>query len=252
MANIYFNSEAEILEYGRINNLDFIEAGVENTKAEWAKYYKPFAEIEGCEVGFMVDDELHHIRYCITWKGVKMTQLNDYTNNDKTQALKLAEPFDKQGLSMTESNTNSPLQKIGKPTAQKLDEWKNWLLSMRYHDEKQRDKIFAQILAKIDECCEFFPEAKSVKWEHGYWSFEKESNGIDYVLQINSNGNIYQKTRLSYNLMDYAQSSTEIAALMMKNGLTGVNKCRSYNEAGEKRTKDLGERIRKFMGCRPF
>ena len=248
----YFKNEAEVLEYGKKNGIEYIENGVEYAKDEWAEYYKPFAEIDGCEVGFMMADNWSSIRYYITWRGVKMTHYNDYTRGDKTQALKLAEPLDKQGLSMSESNNNSCLQKIGKPTAKKLDEWRNWLLSMRQHDEKERDNIFAQMLAKIDECCEFFPEAKSVKWENGYWTFEKEANGITYVLQINNNGHIYEDTRLSSDRMDYAQSPSEKAARMMQNGLSQVKKCRDNYEAGCERAKTFDIRVRKFMGGRPF
>lgn len=35
------------------NNIEYIEHGVENAKEEWQEYYKPFAELDGCEVGFM-------------------------------------------------------------------------------------------------------------------------------------------------------------------------------------------------------
>ncbi len=250
----YFNSEAEVLEYGKKNGIEYIKDGVENAKEEWQEYYKPFAELDGCEVGFMMADSWSSVRYCITWRGVKMTNYSDYTRGDKTQALMLADPFGRQGLSMSESSwsSNCPLQKIGKPTAKKLDEWKNWLLVMREHDEKRRDDIFAKMLAKIDECCEYFPEAKAVKWENGYWTFEKDANGIVYVLQINSNGNIYEDTRMSYELSKYAQSPSEAAARLMQNGLAQVKKCKDHYNAGEIREKAFGDRIRKFMGGRPF
>jgi len=251
---LYFNNESEVKAYAEKNGCKYIDNYLEYRREEWADYYKPFAEIEGCEVGYMMDAGASSLRYCITWRGVKMTHYNDYTRGDKTQALKLAEPLDKQGLSMSESSSqsNCPLQKIGKPTAKKLDEWKNWLLAMREHDEKERDRIFAQILAKIDECCEFFPEAKAVKWENGYWTFEKKANGITYVLQINSNGNIFEKTELSYELADYAQSPSEKAARMMQNGLAQTKKCKDFRESGEVRAQAFGDRIRKFMGGRPF
>ncbi len=250
----YFNSEAEVLEYGAKNGIEYIKNGVENAKEEWQEYYKPFAELDGCEVGFMMADSWSSVRYCITWRGVKMTNYFDYTRGDKTQALMLADPFDRQGLSMSESSwsSNCPLQKIGKPTAKKLDEWKNWLLAMREHDEKRRDDIFAKMLAKIDECCEYFPEAKAVKWENGYWTFEKDANGIVYVLQINSNGNIYEDTRMSYELIDYAQSPSEKAARLMQNGLAQVKKCKDNYIAHKIWAKAWGDRIRKFMGGRPF
>ena len=250
----YFNSEAEVLEYGAKNGIEYIKNGVENAKEEWQEYYKPFAELDGCEVGFMMADSWSSVRYCITWRGVKMTNYSDYTRGDKTQALMLADPFDKQGLSMFESSwsSNCPLQKIGKPTAKKLDVWKNWLLAMREHDEKRRDDIFAKMLAKIDECCEYFPEAKAVKWEKGYWTFEKDANGIKYVLQINSNGDIYEDTRISNELSIYAQSPSENAARLMQNGLAQVKKCKDHYNAGEIRAKAFRERIRKFMGGRPF
>lgn len=250
----YFNSEADVLEYGAKNGIEYIKNGVENAKEEWQEYYKPFAELDGCEVGFMMADSWSSVRYCITWRGVKMTNYSDYTRGDKTQALKLADPFDKQGLSMFESSwsRDCPLQKIGKPTAKKLDEWKNWLLAMRERDEKRRNDIFAKMLAKIDECCEYFPEAKAVKWEKGYWTFEKDANGIVYVLQINSSGNIYEDTRISNELSTYAQSPSEKAARLMQNGLAQVKKSKDHYNAGVIRKKAFGDRIRKFMGGRPF
>lgn len=250
----YFNSEAEVLEYGAKNGIEYIKNGVENAKEEWQEYYKPFAELDGCEVGFMMADSWSSVRYCITWRGVKMTNYSDYTRDDKTQALKLADPFDKQGLSMFESSwsRDCPLQKIGKPTAKKLDEWKNWLLAMRERDEKRRNDIFAKMLAKIDECCEYFPEAKAVKWKNGYWTFEKDANGIEYVLQINSSGNIYEDTRISNDLIDYAQSPSEKAARLMQNGLAQVKKCKDNYQAHKIWAKAFGDRIRKFMGGRPF
>lgn len=250
---VYFNSEAEVLEYGKKNGIENIKDGINNAKEEWGNYYKPFAELEGCEVGFMLDPERYYrLRFVITWKGVRMTQLNEYNRGDKTQALKLAEPLDNQGLYMSGSNSNCPLQKIGKPTAKKLDEWRNWLLAMRKHDEERRDRIFAQMLAKIDECCEFFPEAKKVKWVNGYWNFEKDSNGITYVLQINSNGEIYEDYRMSYNLSGYTLSPAEKAARMMKNRLAEIKMYPDYHTAYEAQAKVSASRVNKFMGGRPF
>ena len=108
------------------------------------------------------------------------------------------------------------------------------------------------MLAKIDECCEYFPEAKAVKWEKGYWTFEKDANGIVYVLQINSSGNIYEDTRISNELSTYAQSPSEKAARLMQNGLAQVKKSKDHYNAGVIRKKAFGDRIRKFMGGRPF
>lgn len=249
---LYFKNESEVIEYGKKHSIEYIENGVKNAKDEWAEYYKPFAEIDGCEVGFMMNDGWSSVRYFITWRGVKMTNLNDYTRGDKTQALRLAEPLDGQGLSIIESDTNCPLQKIGKPTAKKLNEWKNWLLAMREHDERERDRIFAIILAKIDQCCEFFPEAKGVKWENSFWTFEKNANGITYMLQISKNGHIQEYCRLSCDLTKYPLSTAEKAARLMQNGLPQVKKCTDCYTAFKLDGKAFDDRTRKFIGGRPF
>lgn len=251
---IYFNNEAEVLEYGKKNNIEYMENGVNNAREEWGEYYEPFRNLEGCEVLFVLpsDEPWHKLRMCIRWKGVTMTNRNDYTRGDKTQALRLVERLDSMGLTITEGDGDCPLQKIGKPTAKKLDEWRNWLLGMRKHDEERRDRIFAEMLAKIDECCKQFPEAKAVKWEKGYWTFEKTKNGINYVLQINSNGNIYEKYDLSYKMGEYPLSPADIAARLMANGLEGVKMSKDFYESGKERASAWSEQVNKFVGGRPF
>lgn len=245
----FFKNEAEVMKYGKKNAIEGLDRRMDHLKEEWGEYFKPFAEIDGCEVGFM-RDEWKDMRYCITWRGVKMTHQNSYTRGDKTQAFKLAEPLDKEGISMEEGYCNYPLQKIGKPTARKLDEWKNWLLATRERDERERDETFARMLAKIDECCEYFPEAKSVKWKDGYWTFKKFANGVEYVLQINTDGKIYERTDIWTG--DYYQSPSEKAARLMQNGLAQVKPCEDSHDAYEMRSKAYNDRQEKFMGGRPY
>lgn len=246
---IFFKNEAEVMEYGKKNDIKGLDYQMNNLKEEWGEYFKPFAELSGCELGFMIDG-WKDMRYCITWRGVKMTHQNNYAMDNKTQAFMLAEPLDKEGINMREGCWNYPLHKIGKPTARKLDEWKNWLLATRERDERERDETFAQMLAKIDECCEYFPEAKSVKWKDGYWTFEKCANGIEYVLQISTDGKIHERTDIWMG--DYYQGPSEKAARLMQNGMAQVKPCKDNHEAYERRSKAFSDRQEKFMGGRPY
>ena len=254
MANVvYFNTANEVLEYGKFNNIQYISDGVNNARNGWKEYFEPFKDIEGCEVLYYMGNpkDWSSVGICIRWRGVTMTHRNHFSSSDKTQALRLVEPLDTQGLQLSDSGYNSGHpQKIGKPTAKKLDEWKNWLVSMRKHDEGLREKKFAEMTAKIAECCELFPEAKEVKWDRGYWSFNKVHNGIEYTLQINTGGEIYERLKLAS--MKYPKDTTEMAAALMQNALEGVKLCKDYHEAGQLQAKAWGERVERFKGGRPF
>jgi hypothetical protein len=249
----YFSNENEALEYGRKNNIEYMENRVENARKEWDEYFKPFAEVDGCDVLFMLSGSWSSVRLCIRWKGVTMTTRNDYNGGDKTQALVLAEPMDWKGLDMNRSDDGQQPQKIGKPTAKKLDEWRNWLLIMRKDEEQRRDRRFAEMLAKIDDVCRQFPEAQAVKWdERGQWTFEKEQNGLLYVCQIQRNGYIYEKCELGFIADKYVMSTAERAARMMQNGMEGVKPCKTCGEAWQQKEKMIDEQVARFMGGRPF
>lgn len=249
----YFSNENEALEYGRKNNIEYMENGVKNAREDWGEYFKPFAEVDGCEVLYMMGDSWSSIRLCIRWKGVTMTTFDDWNRGDKTQALRLAEPMDWQGLDMRRSDDGQQPQKIGKPTAKKLDLWRNWLLSMRKDEEQRRDREFAAMLAKIDDVCRQFPEAKAVKWdERGLWTFEKELNGLSYICQIQSSGHIYEKCELGYIADRYVMSTAERAARMMQNGMEGVKPCKDRYEAWQRQEKMYDVQAARFMGGRPF
>lgn len=249
----YFSNESEALEYGRKNNIEYMQNGVENACEEWGEYFKPFTEVDGCEVLYMMKDSWSSLRLCIRWKGVTMKTFNDYTRGEKTQALMLADPMDWQGLDMERSDDGQQPQKIGKPTAKKLDEWRNWLLSMRKDEEQRRDREFAAMLAKIDDVCRQFPEAKAVKWDkNGWWTFEKELNGLLYICQIQSNGHIYEKCELGYIADRYVMSTAEQAARMMQNGMEGVKPCKDSWEAWQQKNKVIDVQVARFMGGRPF
>jgi len=253
---LFFNSEAEVLEYGKKNNIEYIENGVENAKEEWQEYYKPFAELDGCEVGFMMEPgRWSSVRYCITWRGVKMTNRNDYTRGDKTQELRLCDKTDWQDINKYEnrvSEGNKP-QKIGKPTAKKLDEWRAYLLDLRRREEEKRDMVYARMVGKIADVCKQFPEAKAVKWDdRGYWCFEVRKNGLEYVVNIEKSGKIYEKLDFIGYRGHYNMSTAEKAARMMQNGLQDVKPIEDYDKAFDIQNKTEREYIKQFMGGRPF
>ena len=249
----YFSNESEVREYAEKNGCKYIDNYLTNRREEWGEYFKPFADVDGCEVLYMMGDSCRSLRLCIRWKGVTMTTFNDYNRGEKTQALMLAEPMDWKGLNMERSNDGQQPQKIGKPTAKKLDEWRNWLLSMRKDEEQRRDRKFAVMLAKIDDVCRQFPEAKAVKWnERGLWTFEKELNGLSYICQIQSNGHICEKCELGYIADRYVMSTAERAARMMQNGMEGVKPCKDSWEAWQQKNKMIDVQAARFMGGRPF
>ena len=252
---LYFNSESEVREYAEKNGCKYIDNYLEDRREEWAEYYKPFAEIDGCEVGYMMNGGASSLRYCITWKGVKMTNRNDYTQGDKTQELRLCEKTDWQDINEYEnrvSEGNKP-QKVGKPTAKKLDDWRAYLLDLRRREEEQRDKVYARMVGKIADVCKQFPEAKAVKWDdRGYWNFEVRKNGLEYVVNIQKNGKIYEKLDFVTYKAHYNLSTAEKAARMMQNGLQGVKTISDNYDAWKIQEQTENEYIKQFMGGRPF
>lgn len=256
MATIkYFSNENEALEYGRKNNIEYIQNYVEDAREEWGEYFKPFADVDGCEVLYMMEDSCRSLRLCIRWKGVTMTTRSDYNRGDKTQELRLCEKTDWQDINEYEnrvSEGNKP-QKIGKPTAKKLDEWREYLLDLRRREEEQRDKVYARMVGKIADVCKQFPEAKAVKWdEQGYWNFEVSRNGLEYVVNIQKSGKIYEKLDFVTYKEHYNMSTAEKAARMMQNGLQGVKTISDCYDAWKIQEQTENEYIKQFMGGRPF
>ena len=252
---LYFNSESEVKEYAEKNGYKYIDNYLTNRREEWGEYFKPFAEVDGCEVLYMMADSWSSLRLCIRWKGVTMTTFNDYNRGDKTQALVLAEPMDWQDINEYENSVsegNKP-QKIGKPTAKKLDDWRAYLLDLRRREEEQRDKVYARMVAKIADVCKQFPEAKAVKWDNrGYWNFEVSRNGLEYVVNIQKNGKIYEKLDFVTYKAHYNLSTAEKAARMMQNGLQGVKTISDNYDAWKIQAQTENEYIKQFMGGRPF
>lgn len=254
MKNVfYINTEDELKEYAEKsgNNIDYLLEHANRGK----EYYSQFKEIEGCDVLYSVEGaSWDDVYMCIRWKGVCMRIEHYWADEAKTHAFNLCEKMDWQGISGSDriSKGNEP-QKIGKPTVKKLDDWRTYLLDYRRREIEMREFRFAAMVAKMEEVKKYFPEAKSVKWNHGYWSFEKVSNGLEYLVQINDNGNIYEKLNFTSYQQRYNMGETEKAAKMMQNGLNEVkpisedcldpysvvsNTCTAY--------------IKQFIGGRPF
>ena len=131
-----------------------------------------------------------------------------------------------------------------------MDQWRDYLLKKRKEDEDYRERRFACILATIEDVCKAFPEAKEVKWEKGYWTFEKDSNGLEYIIQISTDGSIFEKLDKSYTLQDYICTTAEKAARLMDNGMKWVE-MKDCNEASEAKSEAWKEKINRFIGHRP-
>ena len=244
----YFKTEEEVRDFYEKNDIPYCNEAIRNANDE-KDYFAPFAEIEGCEVLYCTDAEIwHKLKICINWKGTAMRVNQNFYEQNKMFVL--CEEMDWQGIEKTYHQYNDAPNKIGKPTAKKLDQWRDYLLKQRKEDEDYRERKFACILATIEEVCQAFPEAKEVKWENGYWTFEKDCNGIDYLVQIGTDGRIFEKMDKSYSLQDYVCTTAEKAARMMDNGMKWVG-IKDTNEASEARTATWEEKISQFIGCRP-
>ena len=250
MKTLFFKNESEFIKYAEDNGIEYATNRLKSANDEKA-YFEQFKTIPGCEVGYAYECGWE-LNMCIVWRGTMMITKGHHYCDEKTYAFELAEPMDWQGITAESTSYDSAPQKIGKPTAKKLDYWRNWLLAMRKKEEQQRDKEFAQMMAKIEQVCEQFPEARKVKWENGYWTFEKECNLISYCVQINSNGSIYEKLDLSLYGNKYLASTSEIAARMMKNDMQGVKQGKDWFEVATTINANFGELVNKFIGGRPI
>lgn len=257
MKTVYFKTEQQIREYYRASGLPYVDNAISNAKKEdLIAYYDQFKEIDGCSIAFCLEEFIWHELYmCIIWKGTAM-RVPDYYD-EGTHELVLCDSIDWQGLNKFKCNysireTLEKPRKIGKPTASKLDQWREYLLNDRNEELKRRDYTFAYMLAKIDEVCAAFPEARNVEWKNGVWEFKKESNGIEYVVNIYSDGNIYEDYKLSYELADYPISPAEKAMRLMANAMQYARRCANSREASAVRDEDKQKRVEKFMGGRPI
>lgn len=256
MNTIYFNKEQQVREYYEQNGIPYVDDAINNAKKEdILEYYEQFKAIDGCSVAYCLEGTHWSDLYmCILWRGTAMRVCDKY--DEKTYDFQLCDTMDWQGLYSyncyysTKASFDKP-KKIGKPTASKLDQWRDYLLNDRKEDLRLRDYTFAYMLAKIEEVCTSFPEARNIEWENGCWEFEKETNGIRYVICIENSGKIYENYQLSYDLMDYPISPAEKAVMLMANALQGVKKCANHNESTDIINMKTKEKVQKFMGGRP-
>ena len=244
----YFKTEEEVRDFYEKNDIPYCNDAIRNANGE-KDYFAPFAEIEGCEVLYCTDAEIwHKLKICIRWKGTAMRVNQDFYEQNKMFVL--CEGMDWMGIEQTYHKYEDCPNRIGKPTAKKLDQWRDYLLELREKDVDYRERKFACILATIEEVCQAFPEAKEVKWKNGYWTFEKDCNGIVYNVQIGTDGRIFEKLDKSYALQDYICTNAERAARLMDNGMKWVEK-KETNEAREANSAAREEKINRFIGHRP-
>ena len=248
----YFNNESEVRAYAEKNGIENINDRIESAN-DGLEYYKPFGEIEGCELAYVMEDG--DLYMCFRWRGIAMRADIYYCFDDKTYALRLCEETDWQGISGFRNSVSKGdvPQKVGKPTAKKLDAWRAYLLDLRRREEEQRDRVFACMVAKIVEVKKSFPEAKSVKWQNGYWNFEKVSNGLKYTVNISQYGEIYENLDFTSHQQHYNIGTAEKAARMMHNGMESVkpidkNCCNPF----QVQIDTYEAYVSNFMGGRPF
>ena len=251
---VFFNSENDFREYAKKEGMEYANEELDFAN-EGQDYYAPFREIEGCEVLYVLGSE--GLRMCIRWKGVTMRADIRYRHYDeKTYAFRLCDETDWQGISEYQNSvsTGDVPNQIGKPTAKKLDAWREYLMDLRRREEESRDRAFARMTAKIAEVKKNFPEAKAVTWKNGYWTFEKIQNGLVLTVQVESNGKIYEKLDFASGYQqDYDLTATERAAYMMQNGLEGVKPLTgNYSERYAQMSKTQESYVSQFMGGRPF
>lgn len=109
------------------------------------------------------------------------------------------------------------------------------------------------MVGKIADVCKQFPEAKAVKWDDkGYWNFEVRKNGLEYIVNIQKSGKIYEKLDFVTYKAHYNLSTAEKAARMMQNGLQGVKTISDNYGAWKIQEQTESEYIKQFMGGRPF
>lgn len=249
---VFFNSENDFREYAKKEGMEYVNEELDFAN-EGQDYYAPFREIEGCEVLYVLGSE--GLRMCIRWKGVTMRADIRYRHYDeKTYAFRLCDETDWQGISEYQNSvsTGDVPNQIGKPTAKKLDAWREYLMDLRRREEESRDRAFARMTAKIAEVKKNFPEAKAVTWKNGYWTFEKIQNGLVLKVQVESNGKIYEKLDFVTYKAHYNLSTAEKAARMMQNGLQGVKTISDNYDAWKIQEQTENEYIKQFMGGRPF
>ncbi len=238
--NNYFNTVEDWKNYAKSKGMDEEEVNcrIETLEEDWGEYISQFKDIEGCTVGIMTEnrirDRYYLPKYYVEYNGCKITPTGYYS--DKVHGFQLCEEIDNKGLSSDfyceqlrtdgiwfrttakENNYGQP-NNIGKPTANKIQDWIDYLNTGRKQAESQIDSRLKYMNDKIAECIKTFPEAKEVEWKNGYWGFTKECNGIEYILEVNSIGEIFEKFDC-YNTYKYNLTKCETAVRLMNNGLS--------------------------------
>ena len=234
--NVYYSSEQGVRSEAARSGYKYIDARLNDINQEWGEYLKPFEEIDGCTLGcFAPIDDISRLRRCIIWHGVMMTTYLHHFRKERTQALELAEEIDWMGTSYQEPaiKRKYPIhpepQKIGRPTAKKLDEWAKYLTSKREAEEKRRDAQRAYLAARYEEICRLFPEAKNTPFNVGEsWYFTTRANGVCYSIRIENSGSILERIELNTYYYEGLTSDAERAARMMKNELAEIKPEEDY------------------------
>ena len=186
---------------------------------EETSYYTPFRDIKGCEVLEIVIVTFHNDiwhRLCLRWKGQLMLadvkciwDWNEYQTFD----FKLLDEMDWKGLNKQYANVDTKdlakPNRIGKPTAKKLDQWLEYLQAVRQAETAARDRRIAYMIAKIEHVKELFPEARDIRWEKtscsSLWSFCLIKGGLEYHLDIGRDGNVYENLKLVNSMDDIGE-----------------------------------------------
>lgn len=231
--NNYFKTVEDWKKYAQSKGMSEEEANyrIKNLEEDWGKYISQFKAIKGCTVGIMT---VNRIRDYVEYNGCKIMPTG--YSSDKVHGFQLCEEIDDKGLcgiyfseklndstpwfrTTTNENNYGQPNNIGKPTANKIQDWIDYLNAGRKQAESQIESHLKFMNDKIAECVKNFPEAKEVEWKNGHWSFSKECNGIKYILEVNSEGGIFEKIDC-YNIYKYNLTPCEKAVRLMNNGLS--------------------------------
>ena len=190
---------------------------------EETAYYAPFKNIKGCKVldNVSIDSKVAVYHLCIQWKGVLMMAVVkskwDWEENN-TFDLRLLEEMDWKGIfnaNTKEEHLQKP-NKIGKPTPKKLDQWVDYLQSLRQEEIMARDRRIAYMIGKIEKVKTLFPEASNVEWSKGnrwdsYWRFEMRKGGLKYYISIRRTGEIHESLEIVPSTGDMAERMAKMS-----------------------------------------
>lgn len=238
--NNYFKTVEDWKNYAKSKGMSEEETNsrIKSLEEDWGEYISQFKAIEGCTVGIMTvnrfRDEYYLPKYYVEYNGCKITPTG--YSSDKVHGFQLCDEIDYKELSgsyyseklndstpwfrtTTNENNYGQPNNIGKPTANKIQDWIDYLNTGRKKAENEIEIRLKFMDDTIAECVKNFPEAKEVEWKRGYWSFSKECNGIEYILEVNTNGDIYQNINTN-SLYKYNLTPCEKAVRLMNNGLS--------------------------------